>query len=45
MALGNHGQIIYVSPQKSLIILRFGESYGDYGDAQGWVELFFEFSK
>ena len=44
MALGNHGQIIYVSPQKNLIILRFGESYGEFNGAQGWVDTFYEFA-
>jgi CubicO group peptidase (beta-lactamase class C family) len=29
-ALGNHGQFIYISPAKNLIILRFGESYGEF---------------
>ena len=44
MALGNHGQIIYISPQKNLIILRFGESYGEFGGAQGWVDMFYGFA-
>ena len=44
MALGNHGQFIYVSPHKNLLILRFGESYGEFGGAQGWVDMFYEFS-
>ena len=44
MALGNHGQFIYISPQKNLIILRFGESYGELGGAQGWVDVFYEFA-
>jgi CubicO group peptidase (beta-lactamase class C family) len=44
MALGNHGQLIYVSPQKNLIILRFGESYGEFDSAQGWVEIFYAFA-
>ena len=43
-AIGNKGQFIYVSPEKNLIILRYGEDYGDYGDAQGWVELFYDFA-
>jgi CubicO group peptidase (beta-lactamase class C family) len=41
IASGNLGQYIYVSPQKNLIILRFGESYGEFGDSQGWLELFY----
>jgi CubicO group peptidase (beta-lactamase class C family) len=44
MALGNKGQIIYISPQKNLIILRFGEDYGEFGGAQGWVEMFYGFA-
>ncbi|HSG41967.1 MAG TPA: serine hydrolase [Anaerolineales bacterium] len=43
-ALGNHGQFIYISPAKDLIILRFGESYGEFGGAQGWVDLFNKFA-
>jgi len=31
LALGNQGQLIYISPTKNLIILRFGESYGEFG--------------
>ncbi|TFH36706.1 MAG: class C beta-lactamase-related serine hydrolase [Anaerolineales bacterium] len=45
MALGNHGQFIYVSPQKNLIILRFGESYGFVNGSQPWVEMFYEFAE
>jgi len=44
IALGNHGQIIYLSPEKKLMILRFGESYGDFGGAGGWVDLFSRFA-
>lgn len=44
MALGNHGQFIYISPHKNLIILRFGEAYGEFGRAQGWVNLFYGFA-
>lgn len=44
MALGNHGQFIYISPGKNLIILRFGESYGDIHGADGWVKMFHEFA-
>lgn len=45
IALGNHGQFIYLSPAKDLMILRFGETYGEFGGAEGWVDLFKEFSK
>ena len=44
MALGNHGQFIYISPQKNLIILRFGESYGEIDGSQRWVDMFYEFA-
>lgn len=44
MALGNHGQFIYISPYKNLIIVRNGEAYGEFGGVQGWVELFYDFS-
>ena len=44
MALGNHGQFIYVSPQSNLVIVRFGESYGEFGGAEGWVNLFYDFA-
>ncbi len=43
-ALGNLGQIIYISPQKNLIIVRNGESYGEFDDSQGWVEMFYQFA-
>jgi hypothetical protein len=39
IALGNHGQFIYISPNSNLIILRCGESYGSFGGAQGWIKL------
>ncbi|MFC1997457.1 serine hydrolase domain-containing protein [Chloroflexota bacterium] len=44
MALGNKGQFIYISPQTNLIILRFGENYGEFGSAQGWVDLFYNYA-
>jgi len=44
MALGNHGQFIYISPGKNLIILRFGESYGDIHGADNWVNMFYDFA-
>jgi len=44
IALGNKGQYIFVSPQKDLIILRFGESYGEFGGSQGWLDLFYGFA-
>ena len=44
MALGRYGQIIYNAPQKNLIIVRFGESYGEFEDSQGWVDMFYDFA-
>ena len=43
-ALGNHGQFIYISPQSNLVIVRFGESYGEFDGAEGWVNLFYDFA-
>ncbi|MEK6223108.1 MAG: serine hydrolase [Chloroflexota bacterium] len=43
IALGNHGQVIYISPGENVILLRFGESYGEFGGAQGWVDLFYNY--
>jgi len=44
VALGNHGQFIYVSPKKNLIIVRNGESYGEFDGAQGWLDMFYQFA-
>lgn len=44
IAMGNHGQFIYISPQKNLIILRFGESYGEITGADVWVDTFYTFA-
>jgi len=44
IAEGNHGQFIYISPQKNLIILRFGESYGSFHGSKGWLDMFYNFS-
>jgi CubicO group peptidase (beta-lactamase class C family) len=44
MARGNLGQYIYISPQKNLIIIRNGESYGEFDRAQGWLEMFYQFA-
>ena len=41
-AEGAHGQIIYVSPQANLIIVRNGEQYGPDGGIFGWVEIFYQ---
>ena len=45
IAMGNHGQFVYIYPEKKLLILRFGESYGEFGDAQGWLDLFTAFAR
>ena len=41
-ALGNHGQFIYLSPHKNLIIVRHGEKYGI--PASAWMQLFYEYA-
>lgn len=41
-AEGDHGQFIYVSPQKKLIIIRNGDEYGVPWDA--WVKMFYDFA-
>ncbi len=41
-ALGNKGQYIYISPQKSLIIVRNGIDYGL--PSQQWARLFYHFA-
>jgi CubicO group peptidase (beta-lactamase class C family) len=41
-ALGNHGQFIYVSPSKNLIIVRNGEKYGI--SSLKWMNLFYWFA-
>jgi CubicO group peptidase (beta-lactamase class C family) len=38
-ALGKDGQILYVNPNRDLIILRLGWSTGDLGSSQ-WISLF-----
>ena len=39
-AVGNHGQFLYVSPHKELIIVRFGERYGI--ESLDWLNLFYD---
>jgi len=41
-AVGNHGQLLYVSPAADMVIVRHGESYGELGDSQGWLEWFYD---
>jgi CubicO group peptidase (beta-lactamase class C family) len=43
-AEGDHGQYIYVSPHKNLIIVRNGLEYGRDQSWYGWVETFFRFA-
>jgi len=40
VALGNHGQFIYISPHKDLIIVRHGEQYGI--DKFEWLKQFYD---
>ena len=42
VALGNHGQFIYISPHKDLIIIRHGEQYGI--DKFEWLKQFYDFA-
>ena len=44
-ALGDHGQFIYVSPEKKLIVIRNGEDYGLNPDTMEWPEKFCQFAK
>ena len=44
-ALGDHGQFVYVSPAKQLIIVRNGEEYSLTGEFLPWVETFCQFAK
>jgi CubicO group peptidase (beta-lactamase class C family) len=42
-AEGDHGQFIYVSPYKNLIIVRNGTEYGSEQSWYGWLESFYQF--
>ncbi len=42
-AEGDHGQYIYVSPSKNLIIVRNSLAYGEFGD-KDWIKLFYRFA-
>jgi len=42
MARGDHGQYIYVSPYKNLIIVRIGEQFGI--DRNEWLRIFYQFA-
>lgn len=41
-AIGNHGQYIYISPTKQLVIVRHGEAFGT--EMFDWPKLFFDFA-
>jgi CubicO group peptidase (beta-lactamase class C family) len=40
-AAGKYGQVIYVSPQANLVIVRNGENYGPGMDLFDWIEIFY----
>ncbi len=41
---GDHGQLIYVSPAKNLVIVRNGERYGLLDEIVGWSDLLCKFT-
>ena len=43
-AEGDHGQFIYVSPSKNLIIVRNGVEYGADWNGEPWIQAFYEFA-
>jgi len=43
-AIGDHGQFIYVSPHKNLIIVRNGSEYGADWSWYDWIGAFFQFA-
>jgi CubicO group peptidase (beta-lactamase class C family) len=43
-AEGDHGQYIYVSLHKNLIIVRNGVEYGSDQSWYGWIETFYQFA-
>jgi CubicO group peptidase (beta-lactamase class C family) len=45
MALGNHGQFVFVSPEKKLIIVRNGEEFVLEGGGEEWGSIFCQFTK
>jgi CubicO group peptidase (beta-lactamase class C family) len=47
LAMGNYGQFIYISPEKNLIIVRNGESFGVKSEGEEWVvwgDAFYQFA-
>jgi CubicO group peptidase (beta-lactamase class C family) len=43
-AEGDHGQIIYISPHKNLIVVRNGFDYGPDFGMSDWIKAFYEFA-
>ena len=43
-AAGKYGQIIYISPQANLVIVRNGETYGPGIGLFDWIEIFYDFA-
>jgi CubicO group peptidase (beta-lactamase class C family) len=43
-AAGRYGQLIYVSPQANLVIVRNGETYGPEMGLFDWIEILYSFS-
>jgi len=41
---GDHGQFIYISPFKNLIIIRNGMEYGGDWNWVPWIKAFYQFS-
>jgi CubicO group peptidase (beta-lactamase class C family) len=44
-AEGDHGQFIYISPSKRLIIVRNGYEYGPNMSWAGWIKVTTDFAK
>lgn len=42
-AAGDHGQYIYISPTKNLIIVRNSLAYGEF-NSEDWLSLFYQFA-
>ena len=41
-ARGNHGQFIFVAPERGLVIVRFGTRFGIEGEGEAWMGVFEE---
>ncbi len=39
-ARGNHGQFIFVAPDRGLVIVRFGTRFGLDGEGRAWMGMF-----